>query len=120
VRLEEAVKPPAEGIPIHVEEVLEVPCILAIRAFRDVEEFFLSVAVAWIALADVREVHVDEVFEGSAVDVAHYMSVHFGVGFGILGSGNKDLCFVRSVEALHDVLAVLSSPAAIARKTSCC
>ena len=111
--LEEAVEAAREGVAVHVQQVLVVPCILAVDALDHLEELLLRIAVAGVALPDVAELDVDEVLQGSAVDVLYG---EFGVGLGI-GAG-EDVHFVRCVETLDNVLAVLSSPAAIAAEAA--
>lgn len=93
--------------------MLEVPCILSVSALSDVEEFLLGIAVAGVALANVGEVYVDEVFERAAIDIGN--SVCTGVG-----GPDEDLCFVGCIKSLDDVLPVLTAPSAIAREAASC
>jgi hypothetical protein len=72
--LEKTVEAARERITVHVEQVLVVPSILAVDALDDFEELFLRVAVAGVALADVTKLDVDEVVQGSAVDVPDSVS----------------------------------------------
>ena len=48
----------------YVEQVFVGPAILVVSAVYGAEEFFLCVAVSWVALAYVAEFYVDEVRVG--------------------------------------------------------
>ena len=91
-----------------------VPSVLSIDALCYFEEFLLCVAVSWVALADVGEMHVDELAEAFALDVRDY------VGFRVAGAWGEDLRGVRRVEGADNMLAVLAPPATVAAETSCC
>jgi hypothetical protein len=111
--LQEAVEAAGEGVAVHVQQVLVVPCILAVDALDHLEELLLRIAVAGVALPHVAEFDVDEVLQGSAVDV-----FYCELGVGLRLGADKDAHFVRCIEALDDVLAVLSSPAAVATEAA--
>lgn len=95
--------------------MLVVPRILAIYAFDDFKELFLCVTVARVALADVAKLDVDEVVQGSSVDILDRVD---WLGRGV--RGDQDLDFFGSIETLDNVLAVLASPATIATETTSC
>lgn len=108
--LEEAVEAAREGISVHIQKVLVVPSILTVDTLDYLEELFLCVAVAGVALADVAKLHVDEVLEGSAVDLTGFVSFLGRVSFRL----NEDPSFVGCVEVLDDLLPVLASPPTVA------
>ena len=114
--LQESVEAAAERVAVHVQQVLVQPGVVLLGRLDDLEVFLLGVAVPRVALADVRELDVEEVGVLRARDFLDAPVGGVRRGAVVL----EKLGGIEVVDFLDEELAVLVAPAAVAGEAACC